>query len=102
MASLADQYTYSQTSTFQNRVRVALTATAIAVAGEAQAYNRNRVSLAVAVLESITSWLNQFAVAAANDATVSGKIAVGGATGTDTDTDVNNAISAAWNAMAQR
>jgi hypothetical protein len=102
MASLADQYTYSQTQTFQNQVKQAMVSTAIAVSGEAAAYNRNRTTLAIAVLKpnGVANYLGQFAAAAANDSTVSATIASGGATATATDAQISNAVSAAWNAIA--
>ena len=104
MASLADQYTYSQTATFQNKVKQQMVAAAIAISGEAQAYNRNRTTLAIKVLapNGVNAYIAQFAAAVANDATVSSKIASGGASGTETDADVTNAVSAAWNAIANQ
>lgn len=104
MASLADQYTYSQSAGFQNKVKQQMIATAIAISGEAQAYNRNRTSLAIRVLgpSGLATYLAQFAAAVANDATVSSKIASGGSSGTEIDTDIANAVSAAWNAIANQ
>jgi hypothetical protein len=102
MATLADQFTYSQNATFQNKVRQALVSAAIAISGEAQANNRNRTTLAIAVLANPTAYLQQFCEAVTADPTVSGKIAGGGASGTETDADVSNAVSASWNAFANR
>lgn len=104
MASLADQYSYSQTQTLQNKVKQQMVASAIAISGEAQAYNRNRTSLATRILQEggIAKYLQQFVAAVTNDATVSSKIASGGASGTETDSDIQNAISAAWNAIANQ
>lgn len=102
MANLSDQYTYSQLPAFQNKVKQALISAAIAISGEAQANNRNRTTLAIAVLANPTAYLQQFAEAVANDATVSGKIASGGGSGTETDADISTAISGAWNAFANR
>jgi hypothetical protein len=102
MASLADQYTYSQTQTLQNQVKQAMVSTAIAVSGEAQAFNRNRTALAIKVLApgGVTAYLGQFAAAVCNDPTVSASIASGGATATATDANITNAVSSAWNAVA--
>ena len=104
MASLADQYTYSQTTVLQNRVREALVSAVLAIQNEATstAFHKDRAALAVQIVINMNGWLTQFALAVANDATVSSKIAVGGATSTDTDTDVSNAVSAAWNGFALR
>src|SRR4051794_20162207 len=102
MASLADQYTYSQNNGFQNQVKQALVSAAIAISGEAQANNRNRTSLAIAVLKNPSAYLPQFAQIVANDATVSASIAAGGASASATDANIANAISAAWNAVANQ
>lgn len=104
MASLIDQFTYSQTTNFQNKVKQQMIATAIAVSGEAQAFNRNRTSLAIKVLgpNGVSTYLQQFVAAVANDGTVSGKIAAGGASGTETDADISSAVAAAWNAIANQ
>lgn len=104
MASLADQYTYSQTATLQNQVKQAMVSTAIAVSAEAQAFNRNRTELAIKVLApgGVANYLGQFAAAVCNDATVSASIASGGATATATDANITNAVSAAWNAIANQ
>lgn len=102
MASLSDQFTYSQNATLQNQVKQAMVSAAIAISSEAQAFNRNRTALAIAVLQSPNTFLPQFTQAVANDATVSSKIASGGASSTATDTDISNAVSAAWNAFANR
>lgn len=104
MASLADQYAYSQTQPLQNKVKQQMVASAIAVSGEAQANNRNRTTLAIRILSpnGVTNYLQQFIAAVTNDATVSGKIASGGASGTETDADVASAVNAAWNAVANQ
>lgn len=102
MASLADQYTYSQNATLQNQVRQAMVSAAIAISGEAQAFNRNRTTLAIAVLKNPSAYLPQFTQIVANDATVSGTIAAGGASATATDAQIAAAISAAWNAVANQ
>ena len=104
MASLVDQYAYSQTQSLQNKVKQQIVATAIAISGEAQTYNRNRTALAIRVLSpgGISQYLSQFVAAVCNDATVSSKIAIGGAAGTETDADVANAVSASWNAVANQ
>jgi hypothetical protein len=104
MANLKDQYLYSQDASLQNKVKQQMVASAIAVSGEAQAFNSNRIRLATAILApgGVTQFLSQFVAAVTNDATVSGKIAVGGASGTETDADIASAISAAWNAIANR
>lgn len=104
MASLIDQYTYSQNATFQSQVKQAMVSAAIAISGEAQAFNRNRVSLAVRVLApgGIAQYVAQFAEAVANDATVSASIASGGATATATDGQLQSAVNAAWNAIANQ
>lgn len=102
MASLIDQYTFSQSQTFQNQVKQAMVSAAIAISGEAQAFNRNRTALAIKVLQAggLAAYLNQFAEAAANDATVSASIAAGGASATATDAQIQAAVNAAWNAIA--
>jgi len=104
MASLVDQYTYSQTTNLQSKVRQAMASAAIAISGEAQAYNRNRVTLAIRILspQGVANYLPVFIAAVTNDATVYSKIASGGATGTETDADVSNAVSASWNAIANQ
>jgi len=104
MASFADQFTYSQTPTLQNQVKQAMVSAAIAISGEAQAFNRNRVALAIAVLAptGIVNYLSQFCAAVTNEATVSGTIVSGGATATATDAQIANAVSGAWNAIANR
>lgn len=104
MASLADEYTYSQTTTFTNRTRVGVVSALLAIQNEAAstAFHKDRIALAVTVMNNLDVWVTKFAIAAANDATVAGKIASGGATGTDTDADLSNAISAAWNGFALR
>lgn len=102
MASLSDQYTYSQTQTLQNQVKQAMVSAAIAISGEAQAFNRNRTFLAIKVLSpgGIVASLPQFVAAVCNDATVSSTIASGGATATATDAQIQNAVNSAWNAIA--
>lgn len=104
MASLSDQYTYSQTNTMQNQVKQAMVAAAIAIAGEAQANNRHRTSLAIAVLApgGLANYLQQFVAAVCSDPTVSASIASGGGTATATDANISNAVSGAWNAIASR
>jgi len=106
MASLADQYTYSQTTTFQNRVKQAVISAAVAIQNEATsaAFHYHRAKLAQEILMpgGMTNWLVQFAEGVANDATVSGKIATGGASGTDLDTDIASAVSALWTGFAVR
>jgi hypothetical protein len=102
MASLTDQYLYSQTQTLQNQVKQALVSAAIAISGEAQANNRNRTALAIRVLApgGVTNYLQQFAAAVVNDATVSASIAAGGASASASDAQIQNAVNAAWNAVA--
>lgn len=102
MASLSDQYLYSQTQTLQNQVKQAMVSAAIAISGEAQAFNRNRTALALRVLApgGVTAYLQQFAAAVCNEATVSGTIASGGASATATDVQIQNAVNGAWNAVA--
>lgn len=104
MASLADQYLYSQTQTLQNQVKQAMISAAIAVSSEAQAFNRNRTLLAIRVLApgGIAAYLQQFAAAVCNDATVSATIAAGGASATATDAQIQNAVNGAWNAIANQ
>lgn len=81
-----------------------MVASAIAVAGEAQAFDQSRRQLAKNVLApgGVSNYLSVFLAAVTNDATVSGKIAGGGASGTETDADIANAVSAAWNAIASQ
>lgn len=102
MATLADQSTYATNPGFQNQVKQAMLSAAIAISGEAQAFNRNRTTLAIAVLQNPNAWLPQFAQVVANDATVSGTIASGGASATATDVQIQNAVNGAWNAFANR
>jgi hypothetical protein len=104
MASLIDQFTYSQTATLQSQVKQAMVSAAIAISGEAQALNRNRTSLAIAVLSpnGVSNYLTQFCEAVANDGVVSGTIASGGASATATDAQIQNAVNGAWNAVANR
>lgn len=102
MASLSDQYTYSQTQTLQNQIKQAMVSAAIAISGEAQANNRNRTGLAIRILApgGVAAHLQQFSAAVCNEATVSGTIASGGATATATDVQIQNAVNGAWNAIA--
>ncbi len=102
MASLTDQYTFAQSAPFQNQVKQAMISAAIAISGEAQALNRNRTALAIDVLQRANFWLSEFAQAVANDATVSGTIAAGGASATATDAQIQSAVNSAWNAFANR
>jgi hypothetical protein len=104
MASLLDQYTYSQNATLQSQVKQAMVSSAIAVSGEAQAFNHNRVTLATRILApgGVSNYLTQFCQAVTNDATVSGTIAAGGASATATDAQITNAVTAAWNAIANQ
>lgn len=104
MASLADQYTYSQNAGFQNQVKQAMVSAAVAVSGEAQAFNRNRTALAIKVLApgGVAAWLPPFAEAVANDPTVSATIAVNGGSASATDPQIQAAVNAAWNAIANQ
>lgn len=104
MASLADQYTYSQNAGFQNQVKQAMVTAAELISGEAQAFNRNRTTLAIAILNpnGVANYLPIFAELVAADATVSGTIAAGGASATATDGQIQNAVNAAWNDVANR
>jgi hypothetical protein len=104
MASLADQYTYSQTAGFQNQVKQAMISAALAVSAEALAFNRSRTALAISILRpnGLANYLPIFTAAAANDPAVSATIAAGGASSTATDVQIQNAVNAAWNGIANQ
>ena len=104
MSTLADQYAYSQTVGFQNQVKEAVINAAVAISGEAQAFDTQRRRLAEAILapNGLSNYLPVFALAVANDATFSTTIAAGGASSTGTDAQIEAAVAAAWNAIANQ
>jgi hypothetical protein len=104
MASLADQYTYSQNAGFQNQVKQAMLTAAELISGEAQAFDQYRRVLAATILQpnGVANYIPIFAALVAADSVVSGTIASGGASATATDAQIQNAVNAAWNDVANR
>src|SRR5215471_9477841 len=100
MAALfIDAYTYSTNATFRNRVQQAAIGVAGTVINEADSVNFHvdRARFAKAFIGNPTAYIATMAQAVCTDATVNGKIAVGGASGTDTDADVQGALTTQWN-----
>jgi hypothetical protein len=104
MASYQDQATYAATQGFQARTGQAATAAALFILAndpQNQPSKQARARFANTYLNSPTAYIPAMAAAAVNDTTVSSKIAAGGATGTDTDADLLNAVKGIWTAFSQ-
>lgn len=91
--SLTDQYSTSQDTSFRQRVQMAMIKTAVDVQGESSgtANHTNRSTYATSVLNNPEAFVGRFALAVSEGGTV---------TGSSTDTDIINQVSAIWDAMA--
>jgi hypothetical protein len=103
-----DQFNLSQDVLFQSRVRQAMASTAAAVFSEAQVTSGHgkRAALATSVLGNPGTYTLAFAVYVATDsavATAAGTVTVANADTQEalvSDAQIDNAVSAIWNAMA--
>ena len=102
--SLNAQFSLSQDSTFQGRVRASACAAAIAIHNETftnKTVERDAFAKQV-LLNSITNLQQLLSFAVAVDSTVANLAGDPAIQASVTDTAINNAVSAAWNAFAVR
>lgn len=103
--ALIDQYNLSQDSTFQGRVRIAAVAAAIAIHNEtytAITPQRDAFGKLVLLNTGVSPVHQLLALAVAQDATVAAAAGSPFNQASVSDTAINNAVGAVWNAFAVR